>query len=264
MFTLVTNYTVKPLFFLILTQFVVFWAQRSNANVPEKNVLYVTIAAEDIENPQLDLTPTSFHFYGTSTEGQKYDLKVNLFEEIDPKESKFKHTDRHTVAVLRKAKAQEEYWPRLTKEKGKVFYIRTDFDKWVDEDEQDEPQGDDPMGMDDLSSFGGMEGLGGMPGMPGMGGMGGMPGMGGMGGMPGLEGLGGMPGMEGLAGLGGGSTQEQLLESLRQDAAAQGKSLDDFAKQYNPKPSADDDGVTMTTGHLGDEEDAEEAKTEKA
>lgn len=29
-----------------------------------------------------------------------------------------------------------EYWPRLTKEKAKLFYLKTDFDKWVDEDDQ--------------------------------------------------------------------------------------------------------------------------------
>jgi hypothetical protein len=31
-----------------------------------------------------------------------------------------------------------EYWPRLTKDKGKNARIKTDFSKWVDEDEQDE------------------------------------------------------------------------------------------------------------------------------
>lgn len=218
----------------------------------------------------MELTPTSFHFHGTSEEGQKYDLEVELFDEIDVKESKFKHTDRHTVAVLRKAKAQAEYWPRLTKAKGKVFYIRTDFDKWVDEDEQDEPQsGEDPMGMEGLSNFGGMggmpgmEGLGGMGGMPGLEGLGALGGMGGMGGMPGMEGLGGLGGLPGMEGLGG-ANQAELLESLKQDAAAQGKNLDDFAKQYSPKPPADDEGVTMTTGHLGDEEDAEQDHKEKA
>jgi len=53
------------------------------------------------------------------------------------------------------------------------MFVKTDFSKWVDEDEQDgEPLKDDDM-----------DPMGGMGGMPGMGGMGGMPGMGGMGGM---------------------------------------------------------------------------------
>lgn len=86
--------------------------------------------------------------------------------------------------VLRKKELKEEFWPRLTKEKVRNAFLKTDFSKWVDEDEQDgvpvETEDMDPMG-----GMGGMGDMGGMGGMPGMGGMGGMPGMGGMGGMPG-------------------------------------------------------------------------------
>lgn len=74
-------------------------------------------------------------------------------------------------------------------------FIKTDFDRWVDEDEQDGVEADKGFGEeDDFSGMGGMGGMGGMPGMGGMGGMGGMPGMGGMGGMPGMGGMGGGPG----------------------------------------------------------------------
>lgn len=95
-------------------------------------------------------------------------MEVELYTEIDPKESKYKHTDRHTFAILRKAKAQKDYWPRLTKEEARIFSIRTDFDKWVDQDEQDKPQSSDPMEADDMSSFGGLEALPGMPEMDGL------------------------------------------------------------------------------------------------
>jgi hypothetical protein len=70
--------------------------------------------------------------------------------------------------VLRKKVKQSEYWPRLTKDKAKNAFLKTDFSKWVDEDEQgatgdvpDEPEPD----MGDM-------GMGGLPG--GMGGPGGM------------------------------------------------------------------------------------------
>ena len=69
--------------------------------------------------------------------------------------------------MLRKEKKQEEYWPRLTKEKVRLHNVKTDFDKWVDEDEQDEANeaGDMPFpgGMDMnalMSQMGG--GAGGM------------------------------------------------------------------------------------------------------
>ncbi len=79
------------------------------------------------------------------------------------------------------ASAAGEHWPRLLKETGKVGRnIKVDWNKWVDEDEEeDKPDDLDMSQLQNLQQFGG-------GGMPGMGGMGGMPGMGGMGGMPGM------------------------------------------------------------------------------
>ena len=101
-------------------------------------------------------------------------------------------TSRALVINLRKKDVELEYWPRLTKEKVKSSYIKTDFSKWVDEDEQETTE----TSLDDDNDFGGMGGMGGMPGMGGMGGMGGMPGMGGMGGMGGFGGAGGAGGID--------------------------------------------------------------------
>ncbi len=82
---------------------------------------------------------------------------------------------------------EEEFWPRLLQDKTlEKNQVKIDWDRYVDEDEEDEAGGFDTSALE-----GGM-GMGGMPGMEGMGGMGGMPGMGGMGGMPGMEGMGGM------------------------------------------------------------------------
>lgn len=228
-----------------LTSFLVFWAQRSNKDVPEKNVIYLTFAVENVKNPVLDLTKDGFHFH-SKADDKEFDLKLDFFDEIDPENSKVTHTDRGTFATVRKAKAQEEYWPRLTKEKKKYFFIKTDFDKWVDEDEQEEASAD----ADDFDLGGGnpMAGMAGMPGMGGMGGMPGMPGMGGMGGMPGMGGMGGMPGMEeALAALGGNNSE--LLESLKADASAGGKDLNDLAKQYG--------------GNLDEEAEAAEDKADE-
>lgn len=48
--------------------------------------------------------------------------------------------------ILQKKEPREEYWPRLTKESKKFHCIKTDFSKWVDEDEQ-EGAPDDNLGM---------------------------------------------------------------------------------------------------------------------
>ena len=84
-------------------------------------------------------------------------------------------TSRSVVLKLRKKDAEKEYWPRLTKEKVKNAYIKTDFSKWVDEDEQEETS--PAAALDNEMDFGGMDMGGGMPG-----GMPGMPGLGNLGG----------------------------------------------------------------------------------
>ena len=149
-----------------------------------------------------------------------YKFSIDLYKEIIPEvflqlrvspcgliplQESVKHlTSRALVLNLRKKELEHEYWPRLTKEKLKSPYIKTDFSKWVDEDEQD---GTGAAGLEDDMDLGGM---GGMGGMPGMGGMGGMPGMGGMGGMPGMGGMGGMGGFGGPGGPPGGIDFEKV------------------------------------------------------
>ncbi|RWA14991.1 hypothetical protein EKO27_g86 [Xylaria grammica] len=145
----------------------VLWAQRSSSTDAEKNFIYLTISVPDVpkENLKLDLQPTSLTFHGHSeTLKRTYHLEISFYAEVDVENSKINHTARNVEIKLRKKVLNEEYWPRLLKDAAKVQFLKTDFDKWVDEDEQNEAP------EDDFSQFGGM---GGMPGMGGMGGMGG-------------------------------------------------------------------------------------------
>jgi hypothetical protein len=125
---------------------------------------------------KLDIQPTKVSFKGhSSTKNVTYQVELNLYGEIDPHESKVNHTDRDIEMVLRKKELAEEYWPRLLKDKGKVgsqispqymqatdltklqvHFLRTDFDKWVDEDEQDANPDEDFM-----SQYGGNTAFGG-------------------------------------------------------------------------------------------------------
>jgi hypothetical protein len=187
----------------------------------------LTIAVEDTISPKLELTADELHYHSKNKEGKEFDLKLSFYEKIDPENSKIAHNDRHTYAVIRKATPAEEYWPRLTKEKVKYFFIKTDFDKWADEDEQEEA----PEPSNDAFDLGGMGGMGG-PGGPG-----------------GFD----LSSLGGLGGLGGGDSASELLESLKNDAASSGKNLDDFAKQYDADASHDED----------EEDDAEEVNTVK-
>ena len=85
-----------------------------------------------------------------------YHVQLEFYAEIDPENSKVHHTARNVELKLRKKELNDEYWPRLLKEAKKLQFLKTDFDKWVDEDEQNEAP------EEDFSQFGGM---GGMPGM---------------------------------------------------------------------------------------------------
>ncbi|KAM0286038.1 hypothetical protein ACHAQH_001046 [Verticillium albo-atrum] len=160
----------------------VLWAQRSSASDATKNFVYLTITVPDVpaSSLKLDLKPTGLTFDGHSDTLKKdYHLDLELYGEIDTEESKVNHTGKNIELKLQKKELKEEYWPRLLKESKKVHFLKTNFDKWVDEDEQEEAP------EEDFSQFGGMGGMPGMGGMEGMGGMGGMPGMPGMGGMGG-------------------------------------------------------------------------------
>lgn len=97
----------------------------------------------DLKAKSLDITAKS--------DDQEYSLHIDFYAEINEEESHYHVAGSHSAFVLRKKEKKSEYWPRLTKEKAKYHYIRTDFEKWVDEDEQEsKPEaGDfDPSTMD--------------------------------------------------------------------------------------------------------------------
>lgn len=188
----------------ITNQWIVLWAQRSNAEVPEKNLVFLTVVVTDPKGLKVDLKADSLHLETdsdyVSSKDNHYKLDIEFFKPIDVDNSRYDTSSgNHISFVLRKAEAQEEYWPRLIKEKLKLNYIKTDFDKWVDEDEQDEKAEEDEAAQ--------------FPGGPGAGGAGGAGGPGGfdfsqLAGMAGGAGGAGGPGgfdFSQLAGMAGGA-----------------------------------------------------------
>ena len=181
---------------------------------------------------------------GTS-HGTNYGFTMEFFAAVVKADSKFNTKGRNPIITLAKAETDGEYWPRLTKDKVKNSRITVDWNKWVDEDEEDEaPEmgGDfDPSMMNAFGGGGGMPGMEGMGGMPGMGGMGGMPGMGGAGGMD-MEAL--MKQMGGMGGMGGDhghshgmpdSDDEDEEEEAEGDPKAAADVLDDLNAEEEKK-----------------------------
>ncbi|KMU74550.1 wos2 [Coccidioides immitis RMSCC 3703] len=142
----------------------VLWAQRSSETEPAKNIIYLSLAVPDVpeSSAKLDVTPTTVSFSGhSSTKNIDYKVDLELYAEIDVANSKRHHSARGVDLVLRKKEVKQEFWPRLLKESKKVHFVKTDFDKWVDEDEQEEAKEDDfsnmagGLGGIDFSKLGG-------------------------------------------------------------------------------------------------------------
>ncbi|KAF6142605.1 hypothetical protein GIB67_015091, partial [Kingdonia uniflora] len=177
------------------------WAQREDK-------VYLTVLLSDAKNTKVNLEPEGvFSFSGSAGSGDNlYEVKLNLFDKVNVEESKINTGLRSIFCVIEKA--EKGWWKKLLRGDEKTpHYVKVDWDKWVDEDEDTGPAADMDTGGMDFSKFGGMEGMGGMPGMGGMGGgmdmasmMAGMGG--GMGGMGG--GMGGMDMASMMAGMGGG------------------------------------------------------------
>lgn len=169
----------------------------------------------DVKDESIDLTDSGLVFKGKS-DGKDYEVNIEFFKPVDSSEdsgSTYKVQKRSVHMHIMKAAAKEEedggdddeFWPRLLKDKAlEKNQVKIDWDRYVDEDEEDEAGGFDTSALD------GGAGMGGMPGM----GMGGMPGMGGEGGMDLASMMGGMGGMGGGAGGMGGMDMEALMKQM--------------------------------------------------
>ncbi|XVE73309.1 hypothetical protein DITRI_Ditri11bG0107300 [Diplodiscus trichospermus] len=159
------------------------WAERADK-------VYLTVLLPDSKNAKVNLEPEGvFNFSATAGADNKlYELKLDLHDKVNVEESKINIGVRSIFCILEKA--EKVWWKKLLRGDAKTpHYIKVDWDKWVDEDEDAGGLGDIDLGGMDFSNFGGMGGMG------GMGGAGGMGGMGGAGGMGDFEGMGGAGGM---------------------------------------------------------------------
>ncbi|KAJ2564025.1 p23 chaperone protein wos2 [Coemansia sp. RSA 1822] len=132
----------------------VLWAQR-------EEIIYLTVELHDAQDAKIELKEGSIDFSNT-TDDLLYTFHLDFYKPIKPEEAKKSLTGRKTLMVLEKAEG--EWWPRLTKDTGKLNFLKTDFDHWKDSDDSEDEAADFP-GMD-FSQMGGMPGMGGMGGAP--------------------------------------------------------------------------------------------------
>ncbi|KAJ1470119.1 HSP20-like chaperone, partial [Baffinella frigidus] len=106
------------------------YAQRNDS-------IYVTIECADVKNEKIDLTEDSLSFKGNSS-GRDYVMDVKLFKKINVEESITKILPRSIQIFMKKAEAEDEYWPRMLEDKNfEKKHFKIDWDKWKDEDDDD-------------------------------------------------------------------------------------------------------------------------------
>jgi prostaglandin-E synthase len=109
---------------------IVEWAQRSDD-------IYLTIQISDPQDVKIDISQTSLSF--SAAQGEKrYKFNFNFFENVNPEESKQHISPRCVFLVIRKEKVDAEFWPRLLKETVKPNFLKVDFSRWKDEDEDED------------------------------------------------------------------------------------------------------------------------------
>ncbi|XP_050366203.1 uncharacterized protein OsI_027940-like isoform X3 [Argentina anserina] len=136
------------------------WAQREDK-------VFLTVLLPDAKDAKVKLEPEGVFVFSASAgaENHQYELKLDLFDKVNVEESKISIGVRSIVCIVEKA--ENVWWSKLLKGAGKTpHYVKVDWDKWVDEDE-DPPAAADDMGMGgmDFSKLAGMGGEGGMGGM---------------------------------------------------------------------------------------------------
>ncbi|KAI3449494.1 hypothetical protein Pfo_006159 [Paulownia fortunei] len=130
------------------------WAERE-----EK--IYLTVLLPDAKNPKVNVDPNgAFTFSATAgTDNNIYELKLDLLDKVDVEESKINIGVRNIFCVLEKA--EKKWWKKLLRGDEKApHYVKVDWDKWVDEDDDTGGPGDLDLGGMDFSKFGDMGGLG--------------------------------------------------------------------------------------------------------
>eukprot|EP01099_Mayorella_cantabrigiensis_P000929 TRINITY_DN13_c0_g1_i10.p1 TRINITY_DN13_c0_g1~~TRINITY_DN13_c0_g1_i10.p1 ORF type:complete len:224 (-),score=35.65 TRINITY_DN13_c0_g1_i10:198-869(-) len=125
----------------------VIWAQR-------KETLYLKIDLQDVQNQKIELNEedSSFSFSATSNSKQ-YALTFHFFGKVNKKDSKISVTGR--AVELQIKKAQSGFWDHLLSadHPKKPFWLKVDWNKWKDEDDDDEESAGNDFNLEDPSDW---------------------------------------------------------------------------------------------------------------
>ncbi|CAK7346708.1 unnamed protein product [Dovyalis caffra] len=119
------------------------WAQRSDK-------LFITVQLPDAQNVKLKLEPEGKFFFSATSGADNipYEVELDLLDKVNVEESKAAIGSRNIQYIVKKA--ENKWWSRLIKQTGKPpVFLTVDWDKWVDEDEENSSKGG-PADMGDM------------------------------------------------------------------------------------------------------------------
>ncbi|KAI3989898.1 hypothetical protein MKX01_040868 [Papaver californicum] len=113
----------------------VLWAQRSDK-------VNLTVALPDAKNVSLKSEPQGLvSFSAKGKEGEKFDFSLELYGTINPEGCKTNIELRNIICSIQKE--QKSWWKRLLKSDEKPApYIKVDWNKWCDEDDEESEESD--------------------------------------------------------------------------------------------------------------------------
>ncbi|KAG0471324.1 hypothetical protein HPP92_015870 [Vanilla planifolia] len=113
------------------------WAQRSDK-------VFITIELPDAKNVKLTLQPEGRFYFSASSgsDNTPYEIDFELYDKVNVEESKAAIGLRNVCYLVKKA--EKKWWSRLLKQGGKPVFLKVDWDKWIDEDDEKESQFGDP------------------------------------------------------------------------------------------------------------------------
>ncbi|KAM8794093.1 prostaglandin E synthase 3 [Eudromia elegans] len=123
-----------------------------------RDYVFIEFCVEDSKdvNVNFEKSKLTFSCLGGS-DNFKHLNEIDLFNNIDPNESKHKRTDRSILCCLRKGESGQA-WPRLTKERAKLNWLSVDFNNWKDwEDDSDEDMSNFDRFSEMMNNMGGDE-----------------------------------------------------------------------------------------------------------
>lgn len=113
----------------------VLWAQRSDK-------VYLTVSLPDAKDVSVKSEAQGlFSFSATGAQGEVFTFSLELYGTIVPEGSKVNTGLRNILCSIQKEK--KEWWKRLLKSGEKPApYIKVDWNKWCDEDEEESIKSD--------------------------------------------------------------------------------------------------------------------------